>query len=449
MMAKVIHAGPADLTRQPGHANVARAMSALPRSKWLRAAVLAVTYLIVILAPALPSLHEPIAWAGFALVSALLCIAWLVGPDRDRLIRLPRTHSLGLWLGGVLMAAPWAYHALTGPGWERDGLPVAIAIAGSIAFLFAAIQAGRSDRIILNTSTWVFLVAVVVAGHSLLTGQTGPVGHPGLSGPFANRNSFALFLSFGILAGIYLRRAVQRDITLTGLARALSAALTWLGIGILFLCVGLTLSRVGTLSLVAGLMVLSLTARGRERRVTMRAFGVAAVFGALSIAPLAERFSALARDLATRRALYDQVIEMIRTEPVWGYGPGRFALVYQKILRPPVDPGRVWDHAHSGFLNLWVEFGVIAGSVPIIAGLFLAGWLLVRAWRHRCAAAATGLAALVVTAGHALTDFSIENPANTVFLLALIALGFRPDRRPDKGANHVYRRHNTNPIRQG
>ena len=437
MSVGFIHAGPAELSRRPPRPAPAPLPARSPAR--MQGFLAPATGIMIMICPLTLALHEPVAWAAMALVFAALATAWVLAVGGPALaVPAPAVQPF-LAAGAAMLAMPFLYHGLAGPGLARDTLPVAVAMGGAAAFLFTVVQAGHHGGGRIRPEHWLFLTALLFAAFDVIANEPGPPGHPGLSGPFPNRNGFALFLGYGILAGLHAGPFGQRPAPLTGLSRGLTGLVGWLAIGLLFLAAGLTLSRVGALSLVLALMVLAVLVPRPGRRAVGRAFAAAALFGTIAIAPLADRFGALARDMAIRRALFDQVIEMIRDQPLWGVGPGRFGQAYQQVMRPPVDTGRVWDHAHSGILNLWAEFGIIAGSVPLIGGLALIVWF---AWRARAsgdAAAATGAAALVLTAGHAATDFSVENPTNTVFLLTLVALALRGDRTPatPKEKSHV------------
>ena len=69
---------------------------------------------------------------------------------------------------------------------------------------------------------------------------------------------------------------------------------------------------------------------------------------------------------AVRGDLYRQVWGMILARPWTGYGGEAFELAYPLFHRPPVDPDLVWDHAHSSYLALWTDYGLIFGSMPLL-----------------------------------------------------------------------------------
>jgi hypothetical protein len=74
---------------------------------------------------------------------------------------------------------------------------------------------------------------------------------------------------------------------------------------------------------------------------------------------------------------------------------------------------------------LWSEFGLIAGSAPLLALLVVAVRLLRRMGDDRGfpGIAIGALGGLAVAAVHSLGDFSLEVPANTYLFTAMLALG--------------------------
>jgi O-antigen ligase len=131
-----------------------------------------------------------------------------------------------------------------------------------------------------------------------------------------------------------------------------------------------------------------------------------------------------------RGALYTQVLEMIAARPWLGYGAGAFEVAYPLFHQLPVSADFVWDKAHSTYLGLWSELGLIAGSIPLIVFAMIA-WLALRlSLKRRADWAAPAVALGVIVAGgvHSLVDFSLEIEANMFLLLALLAIGIaRPE----------------------
>jgi O-antigen ligase len=120
---------------------------------------------------------------------------------------------------------------------------------------------------------------------------------------------------------------------------------------------------------------------------------------------------------------------MIAARPLTGFGADSFPLAYEIFHRPPVPADLVWDRAHSTYLTLWAESGLVFGSLPPLAGALALALL----WpRRQAPLAAAAIAALCLSGLHSLVDFSLEIPANLYLLLAVTGLGLGAA-RPAKG----------------
>lgn len=103
----------------------------------------------------------------------------------------------------------------------------------------------------------------------------------------------------------------------------------------------------------------------------------------------------------------------------------------------PVSPDMVWDKAHSTYLALWAELGVVAGSLPLLlVAIFTLQALRLYTTRSAdWAAPAIAVSVVAVAAIHSLVDFSLEIEANAFLFLAILALAIaRPKVVPRSGA---------------
>ena len=121
---------------------------------------------------------------------------------------------------------------------------------------------------------------------------------------------------------------------------------------------------------------------------------------------------------------------MIKTHPLTGFGFDSFPLAFEMFHQPPVTAGFVWDKAHSTYLTVWTEAGLLFGSLPPLAGALalVALWSIARApmrilrWRVSGRWSLCGLQ-------HSTVDFSLEIQANMFVLLAIVALGLGGKRK--------------------
>ncbi|MFP1645472.1 O-antigen ligase family protein [Pontitalea aquivivens] len=310
-------------------------------------------------------------------------------------------------------------------------------IAGSLALFVMLIQAAaRPDQ--ARRIGWVIYAGVV--GHALwgllslaLFGDQLPWGEKqfyrgAVTGTFVSRNAFATFLGMGATLGLALLLGGRGQSARGGwlVPSLVTRAALWATLGIVLLALLGTQSRMGLVATVAGLALVALAMPGGRRRGTGWAgLGGFALLLFVAGAGLADRAILMVGDAAHRLELWRQVAAMIRARPWTGYGLDAFAPAFELHHRPVLEPGLIWDHAHSVYLTLWAEMGLIAGSLPPLAGL-LAARRLVRLRLARPGDSllpVAGLGALCVAAVHSLADFSLEVQGNVLLLLSILALG--------------------------
>jgi O-antigen ligase len=250
---------------------------------------------------------------------------------------------------------------------------------------------------------------------------------------FINRNSYATFLSLGLVSATALTRAeVQRaqDAGLNlgrALLAGLPAAVCWL---VILSALVATNSRMGLFAGGCGAAVVAALAVARGG--WMRALAIVVlvlVAGALGLwlygQGLIERLASAERDFDVRASLYGEVAGLIAQRPLLGFGGGSFEYAFPLVHALPVSLDLVWDRAHSTYLALWSEFGVIAGSLPLVTLAALLLRLTVRYFGAATVAphALAAIGAIVVAAIHSLTDFSLEIPAGAYLFAATVGLG--------------------------
>ncbi len=65
------------------------------------------------------------------------------------------------------------------------------------------------------------------------------------------------------------------------------------------------------------------------------------------------------QDAELRLNLYRQVIEMIKTRYLTGFGGDSFEQAYPLFHQISVDVDVTWEKAHSTYLALWAEYGLV------------------------------------------------------------------------------------------
>jgi len=251
---------------------------------------------------------------------------------------------------------------------------------------------------------------------------------------FVNRNSFATFLSFGLIAGlVFTAVSLLPNSEQTGGHKSLLAAMLYLlGSSVIFAALLATRSRMGFTAGAIGAMlaialVLSKAPRTRQLIWPVLIFGILGtiVLFFLYGGGLLERVGSVESSSDVRMALYRQVIAMIRSRPWTGYGAGSFELAFPLFHQLPVSPDVVWDKAHDTYLALWSDFGIVFGSIPILLiGLIgIKAWRIFRSTRRRWINAAIALGVITTAAIHSLADFSLEIQAVAYLFVAILAIG--------------------------
>jgi len=424
---------------------------------------------VVGLAPLPLASNRPIFWAGTALVVALgaalygVSLFWsgrtLRGVSwRGALFAVPFAIVVAFLVVQVLPLAAEAGAArivtAAGAAIESptlsivpgDTLLMLLRITGYALFFFLVLQVAANAA----RAEWLLkLMFAIIAGYAVLSlimltqlGDTLLIvdkwAYKGdATATFVNRNSFATFLAFGAVIGTVLVMG-SRAPTATdserpeppgGWGRTIAIIV---GLSFIFVALAATRSRMGLFAALVGSFVVVVLAAVKFRSVAARwvliGVGLAGAGAAVLFVVdggVLERLVSVEGSADDRLALYAQVVQMIAARPWFGYGGGSFEAAYPLFHQPPVSTDVIVDHAHSTYLTLWVELGVVVGTIPMLMVVFAAVTAL-RQYQRSPSHWAPPLAALgVIIAGavHSTVDFSLEIEANVYMFLAIIAIG--------------------------
>ena len=327
----------------------------------------------------------------------------------------------------------------------------ALNAAASLVVPLAVLVAGAGLR--EGERLWTLTLLLILVTLAMLVGlaqlSAGGFDYPfvndtvGLiSGPFANRNHFALLLTLGMLVSpiwIWLGQDGTRR-SGRGRGRGVAAWRVPIAVGlviVLLLLILATGSRAGTLLGVLGLLIGLLLARQGLLRAVRRlpgwapwaiGAGIAAlvlVFVSISVAAgravSIDRAFALDAAQDMRARALPTVLAMVRDYFPVGSGFGSFEPLFRlhepfALLKPTY-----FNHAHNDFLEIVLEGGVPA---LLLLGTGLVWWVLasVRAWRRNGTPAVVlgraGSAMLLLILIASIFDY----PARTPMVMALIML---------------------------
>ena len=266
------------------------------------------------------------------------------------------------------------------------------------------------------------------------------------TGGFVNRNSFATFLAFGSVVGtIQLTQLITRAEARDGRKRGFfevyferdGVVAILMGLLVVLATLVATNSRMGLFAASCGMLtvltlaVLKMPSGSRGSIILPALAFVPLTIGASILlygSTVIERFDSqgTSQDAEVRLNLYRQVIEMIKSRYLTGFGGDSFEQAYPLFHQLPVSADFTWEKAHSTYLTLWAEYGLFFGSIPLLIFGFLFFRILVAYLRstNPDAVMLAALGSILVGAIHSLVDFSLEIQAVSFVFAIITAAGY-------------------------
>ena len=267
-----------------------------------------------------------------------------------------------------------------------------------------------------------------------------------VNGTYVNRNHYAglleLCLPFALMWGVaVVKRGGKRHES--PVRPAVLACLSFGAACVMLLAVVLSLSRMGFLAVLAGLLAMGLAlVAGVVSRRTRWGLGVGALalavcgFVFLPTDALIGRFAALAATgeitADTRAQIWAESLAMVQDYPLLGCGLGSYESCFHKYKT--VAPMQTVNFAHNDYLQLLAETGVIGFSIFLLLGMltFLSALrqsIAARGGDNRYLAAAC-LGALTSIGLHSFVDFNLYVAANTMVLAWIAGMVFAREEYP-------------------
>jgi O-antigen ligase len=285
----------------------------------------------------------------------------------------------------------------------------------------------------------VFSIALASFGiYAAATGSNpilGGLANDRVSASFVNRNNYATFGSFGLVAclSLLLRNAARaqnwRKNALAGFFEGIMRG-GWVWIAGVTICGGailLSQSRGGMMAAMIGVLVLLSTQRQRGNRAALGpTLIILALLGAVFFSASTGTLNRIVESGEQARFIvYPAVVEAIGDRPLLGHGIGAFHTAFRAYVPLEAASGE-WDMAHNSYLENAFEMGLPAALLFYLA-LALIGLRLLRGvlTRHRNrSVVATALACFLLAAFHALFDFSLQMPALAAFFAWILGIGY-------------------------
>lgn len=211
----------------------------------------------------------------------------------------------------------------------------------------------------------------------------------------------------------------------------------FIGLAVVLVALIATNSRMGLLAACCGMftvlmLALIKTQSGNRLKVILPAlaFVPLTIGGSILLygSTLVERLDGqeASQDAELRLNLYRQIIEMIKTRYLTGFGGDSFEQAYPLFHLTSVDVDVTWEKAHSTYLALWAEYGLVFGSIPLVMFGVLFFSLLISYLRstNPDPTMLAALGVILVGAIHSLVDFSLEIQAVAFVFAIVTAAGY-------------------------
>ena len=300
----------------------------------------------------------------------------------------------------------------------------------------------RQESMQIIVLTLVFL-AMLVAGYAIFQFATGSNKVWHFISPYEHRGS-GTFISPNNCAG-FLELILPLALAWVLVSRAKPTLKVFIGYAALMILCGIvaTVSRGGWIATGLTLVTLfTVLLFHRTYRLPSLVILVVLAGSAMVLLPRSHFFKARFKEITknekfnsnARFDLWLPAIQMWRTNPWWGVGPGHYD--YRFRAWRPVTEQRQPDHAHNDYVETLADWGV-AGTALVVAAWALLGAGVVKTWKSvggfqsdlggrgssnkfaLVLGASLGLLAILF---HSVVDFNLHIPANAILAVTLMAL---------------------------
>ena len=270
-----------------------------------------------------------------------------------------------------------AVYTVTSTLWSETPshtLSYSIAMAVNIAICFYLVANYTSQeqmQLVMMTGWLVFSVSLILILFFPRYGVSNLDGAGAWQGLLSHKNTFAILSLFLLTPACFISTSSLSSRLLRLLYIAFAVVLIamsqsrtgWIAAGVYFVIVAI----VWIVQAFAPKDALVISA-------TIMVAVIAAIIGAVLILPLL--FQAIGKDatLTGRHEIWGAVIDAAMRRPILGYGySGFFTGMTGPSASVSIAANFVVPHAHSGYLNVWVEQGAI-GVLLVLGPVLLALW---------------------------------------------------------------------------
>ncbi|MEO1189044.1 MAG: O-antigen ligase family protein, partial [Pseudomonadota bacterium] len=345
------------------------------------------------------------------------------------------------WMCPLWLLVPEATPSISANPISGQHIVMRLTTYGMIFWIAINATANRNRALWLVKSFAVFSAGLAVFGLLAVIAGFNPIlqgfATSNVSATFINRNSYATYAVFGLVANLalYLRMVRTEQESVGSGRKHLRAFIeaffsgAWLfGFGAM-LCLSAVLlsgSRAGTAAAIVAVLALFACLTQRQRQNAMLWISLAVVLGAVATT-LSETVAT--RVLQTqgdgRFIIFPHVIDGILDRPLLGHGLGAFHDTFR--ARVPLEAaGAEWERAHSSYLENAYELGLPAAAILYLSLLWIGIVLLrgVRIRRRDRLFPSVAFACFSAGALHSLVDFSLQIPAIAAMFAFLTGIGW-------------------------
>lgn len=301
--------------------------------------------------------------------------------------------------------------------------------------------------LILGTGESIYALIQVATARPYVLWWLKDVSQEVATGSFIYRNHFACFLSMIVCLGVGYLWALSREqkkahyanrppwfIRLGIQMGSLGARgiLLLLSLALMIAALLVTASRGGTLTLLAGLIIMggllvSRYSKNPKAGIFLLALAlVGSYVGYVALDRVLERLKFFEEGFVDRLALTQETVRMGRDFPLVGTGLGTFEFVYPRYQERHLEA--LGDYAHNDWAQLFSETGIV-GLILIVGGFL---WIMGRffiVWRRRrdpfsVGIGLGGMGAMVSLSLHLFSDFNLHLPAIALLLALIVAITF-------------------------
>ncbi len=266
-------------------------------------------------------------------------------------------------------------------------------------------------------------VALMFGGLGAIRVVFDPLVLPGWVG-FVNPNSLSTLLVVALLCWMQQASGALLEHLRSG---RLVAVIGPVLLGLALVCtLMMTQSRLGMfVGLCAcGLLVLIELGRRMNRyqrlHLTTLLVVMALTVVALQAVAWINRVGDIHGSLLSRLSIYEQGAQLWLKGIVFGVGAGTFEVVLPVVNSDPELAEKLWTKAHSTYLALYIEQGILG----LIAHIYAFGTVIMILigdwWRTRSSVAALGGVIVFAIGAHSVFDFSMEIPGVAASVAAIL-----------------------------